>query len=60
MLLYQSCSKRVLDNNNNDNIQVDLNKYLAMTSCLICAAIDLSLRSQPIKVLWSMCVSSVS
>ena len=37
---------------NNDNIQVDLRKYLAMTSCLISAVIDLSLR---IKVLWSMC-----
>ena len=44
---------------NNDNIQVDLRKYLAMTSCLISAVIDLSLRSQPIKVLWSMCVLSV-
>ena len=45
--------------NNNNNIQVDLRKYLAMTSCLISAVIDLSLRSQPIKVLWSMCVLSV-
>ena len=36
-------------NSNNDNIQVDLRKYLAMTSCLISAVIDLSLRSQPIK-----------
>ena len=44
---------------NNDNIQVDLRKYLAMTSCLISTVIDLSLRSQPIKVLWSMCVLSV-
>ena len=43
----------------NDNIQADLRKYLAMTSCLISAVIDLSLRSQPIKVLWSMCVFSV-
>ena len=47
-------------NSNNDNIQVDLRKYLAMTTCLISAVIDLSLRSQPIKVLWSMCVLSVS
>ena len=47
-------------NSNNDYIQVDLRKYLAMTSCLIGAVIDLSLRSQPIKVLWSMCVLSVS
>ena len=30
----------------NDNIQVDLRKYLAMASCLISAVIDLSLRSQ--------------
>ena len=45
-------------NSNNDNIQVDLRKYLAMTSCLISAVIDLSLRSQPIKVLWSLCVLS--
>ena len=44
---------------NNDNIQVDLRKYLAMTSFLISAVIDLSLRSQPIKVLWGMCVLSV-
>ena len=43
-----------------DNIQVDLRKYLAMTPCLISAVIDLSLCSQPIKVLWSMCVLSVS
>ena len=41
---------------NYDNIQVDLRKYLAMPSCLICAVIDISLRFQPIKVLWSMCV----
>ena len=41
---------------NNDDIQVDLRKYLAM---IISAVIDLSLRSQPIKVLWSMCVLSV-
>ena len=47
-------------NSNNDNIQVDLRKYMAMTPCLISAVIDLSLRSQPIKVLWSMCVLSVS
>ena len=47
-------------NSNNDYIQVDLRKYLAMTSCLIGAVIDLSLRSQLIKVLWSMCVLSVS
>ena len=44
---------------NNDNIQVDLRKYLAMPSCLISVVIDLSLRSQLIKVLWSMCVLSV-
>ena len=44
---------------NNDNIQVDLRKYLTMTYCLISSVIDLSLRSQPIKVLWSMCVLSV-
>ena len=44
---------------NNDNIQVDLRKYLAMTSCLISAVIDLSLHPQPIKVLWSMCLLSV-
>ena len=43
-------------NSNNDNIQLDLRKYLAMISCLISAVIDLSLRSQPIKVLWIMCV----
>ena len=47
-------------NSNIDNIQVDLRKYLALTSCLISVVIDLSLRSQPIKVLWSMCVLSVS
>ena len=41
---------------NNDNIQVDLRKYLAMISCLISAVIDLSLRSQPIKALWSVCI----
>ena len=46
-------------NSNNDNIQVDLRKYLTMTACLVSAVIDLSLRSQPIKVLWSMCVLSV-
>ena len=44
---------------NNDNIHVDLRKYLAMTSCLISAVIDQSLRFQPIKVLWSMCLLSV-
>ena len=48
---------QVGSHSNNDNIQVDLRKYLAMTS--ISAVIDLSLRSQPIKVLWSMCVLSV-
>ena len=41
---------------NNDTIQVDLRKYQAMSYC---AVIDLSLRFQPIKVLWSMCVVSV-
>ena len=51
---FQACS-----HSNNDNIQADLRKYLAMTSCLISAVLDLSLRYQPIKVLWSMCVLSV-
>ena len=42
----------------NDNIKYS-SGFETMTSCLISAVIDLSLRSQPIKVLWSMCVLSV-
>ena len=40
---------QVGSHSNNDNIQVNLRKYLAMTSCSISAVIDLSLRFQPIK-----------